>query len=444
MKRAAENFLREWLESKNRKPLVIRGARQVGKTWIVRHLAVESKKQLLELNFEKNPQLASIFISNDPREILLRLSAFLNKSIIPQNSLLFLDEVQAVPEIFAKLRWFFEDMPELPVVAAGSLLEFLLNEHVSHMPVGRIGFMYLEPLSYEEFLLAQGHEQLYQYIVNYQFKNTDIPLAIHEQLLMLFKEYITVGGMPEAVASWVNERDLHKINAIHHNLLATYRNDFAKYRGKVPMSRLEEVMMATPRLLGQKFMFSQVNPEIYIKTLKQAVFLLNQAGVCHSIFSSAANGVPLAAEINKKFFKEIFLDVGLCCAALGLSYQHISEPNDITFINKGAIAEQVVGQLLRTIEPYYIEPSLYYWHRDEKGSQAEIDYIIQHGNKVVPIEVKAGAFGTLKSLHAFMTLKKYEKAVKISSALPSILKREYSLISIPFYLCGQIHRLLEA
>jgi predicted AAA+ superfamily ATPase len=442
MRRTAEPFLTDWLKTPNRKPLVIRGARQVGKTWLTRNLAQTTNHQLIELNFERNPQLASLFSSNDPHETFSRLRASLNVSSEPATSILFLDEIQAVPELFAKLRWFAEEMPTLPVIAAGSLLEFLLNDHEFSMPVGRVSFMHLEPLSFEEFLWARGKNLMHQYLLDFRI-NTTIPSEIHQQLLALFKEYIVVGGMPASVASWCADSSTGKVSQIQHDLLATYRADFAKYRGNVALPRLEEVMWATPKLLGQKFVFSQVNQAVHTNNLRQAVTLLNQAGICHSVFSTAANGIPLASERKEKFFKEIFLDVGLCCAALGLGLSQIQSLDEITLVNKGALAEQVVGQLLRTIEPFYIEPALYYWRRDQAGSQAEIDYIIAHQNTVVPLEVKAGAHGTLKSLQLFMAEKGLRKAVKVSSALPSLTEQPFQLLSLPFYLLGQLPRLLS-
>ncbi len=195
MKRNGTAFLKEWLVSTDRKPLVIRGARQVGKTWLVRHLAQAQKIKLIEVNFERNPQIASLFISNDPHQILLNLSAVFNESIDPKNCLLFLDEIQAAPELFAKLRWFAEDLPDLPVIAAGSLLEFVLEKHSFSMPVGRIRYMHLEPCSFEEFLQASDKHVLMDYLSSYQWGQV-IPQAIHEQLMTYFKEYIVVGGMP--------------------------------------------------------------------------------------------------------------------------------------------------------------------------------------------------------------------------------------------------------
>jgi predicted AAA+ superfamily ATPase len=451
MKRALLDYLRDWLGSKERKPLVVRGARQVGKTWLVRHFAEAAGKQLIELNFEKQPALASLFDGNDPKQILLNLSAVLGQDIDPGQSLLFLDEIQAVPQLFSKLRWFYEDLSALPVVAAGSLLEFVLAEHSFSMPVGRISYLHLEPLSFEEFLLAQNKASLYDYLQSYDLK-VAMPLAIHEQLLALFKEYIFVGGLPAAVNSWVLDRSLQKVSQIQQDLLATYRDDFMKYRGRVPVERLDEVMIAVPKMLGQKFVFSRVNSTLQAAGVRQILDLLEKARTCHRVWSSSSNGVPLAAEIKEKYFKAIFLDTGLCSTALGLGFGQINDCSELTLINNGAIAEQVVGQMLRTIEPPYKEPALYCWHRDEVGSSAEIDYVLQHGSRVIPIEVKAGATGSLKSLHLFMGLKQLPLALRINSGLPSTVNVDvknntgasvqYQLISIPFYLTGQLHRLL--
>jgi predicted AAA+ superfamily ATPase len=452
LKRTLLAYLENWLTSSDRKPLVIKGARQVGKTWLVRHLAEKSGKQLIELNFEKQPSYISLFNSNDPEQILLNLSTISNQTINPPNCLLFLDEIQASPQLFSKLRWFAEDLPQLAVITAGSLLELVLAQHTFSMPVGRISYMYLEPLSFEEFLLANDKQSLYDYLANYHLI-TGIPAAIHEQLTSLFKEYVLIGGLPAAVSNWVRERSLNKISQIQNDLLATYRDDFSKYSGRIATERLEEVMTAIPRMLGQKFVFSKVNKAIQAATIKQILELLEKARIGYRVQSCSANGIPLAAEIKQKYFKEIFLDVGLCSTALGLNLNQINLINEIIMINNGGIAEQIAGQLLRTIEPPYVEPRLFYWQRDESGSSAEIDYVIQHGNKVIPIEVKAGSTGTLKSLHFLMGLKKYSIALRINSDYPNTYNVnvkdnlgnpvEYQLISIPFYLIGQIHRLLD-
>lgn len=448
MQRACMDFLKQWLEFADRKPLVIRGARQVGKTWIVRELAKSSNRVLIELNFEKNPEYATLFSSNDVNQIVLNLSALVGK-IDPKKSILFLDEIQAAPEIFAKLRWFFEDMPELPIISAGSLLEFVLAKHTFSMPVGRISYMYLEPLSFEEFLIAKNKNMLVQYIKQYKIEN-EIPLAIHNELIQIFKEYIIVGGMPQAVSNWITKNSLIDLNRIHNDLIATYRDDFNKYHGRLSTERLNEVMNSVPFLLGQKFMYSKVNSDVKSASIKQALDLLSMAKICHKVLGTSANGVPIAAEIQQKNLKVIFLDVGLCSALLGLS---IDKLNNITLINIGGISEQVTGQILRTILPCYIEPALYYWQRNEKGSNAEVDYVIQFHNTIIPIEVKAGSTGSLKSLHLFMQLKKIKTAVRINSDLPSKTivnvkdhlgnSIEYTLLSIPYYLLSELPRIFN-
>ena len=431
--------MKSWLRSTHRKPLVIRGARQVGKTWLVRHFAQQHKLRLVELNFEKNPKLAAFFNTNEPKQIVQNLESYLVTDIKPQECLLFWDEIQAVPELLAKLRWFAEEMPDLPVIAAGSLLEFVLEEHTFSMPVGRISYMYMEPLSFEEFLIASGYDKLVQYLEAFEW-GTVIPEPLHEKLMMLFKEYVYIGGMPAAVSDWLEHRSLSLLSQVHRDLITTYRDDFSKYNGRIDKTRLDEVMTSIPRFLGEKFIYSKVNPDIKSAQIKPALDLLCQARVCHRVTSAHANGIPLGAEVDKRCFKTIFLDVGLCSAMLDLKMDQITSLSDLTMINKGGIAEQVVGQLLRTINQPYIEPELYYWLREGKGS-AEIDYVIQHGTRIIPIEVKSGTTGTLRSLHLFMDLKEIKTAFRIYSGQPHSSE---TLYSIPFYLTGQIHRLIDA
>ncbi len=450
MKRDRTSFLINWLHSGERKPLVIRGARQVGKTWLIRDLAHSEQRQLVELNFEKRPDLESLFTSNDPKEILFNLRAATGKKIEPAKAILFLDEIQAAPHLLAKLRWFAEDLPELPVVAAGSLLDFALAQHEFSMPVGRMGYLYLEPLSFEEFLEAIGESELRSWLQRYDWKMT-IPEAIHFKLMKLIKEYLVVGGMPAVVSSWASQRSLESVNQIHFDLLATYRDDFAKYRGRLTIERLEDVLASVPRQLGKKFVFKNANFEVTSASLKQALELLSKARICHRVVSTAANGLPLGAEADEKFSKVILLDSGLCSASLGLSLHQLAGISEISMINNGGMAEQLVGQLLRTTTPAYIPPVLYYWQREKRGSEAEIDYVIQHENQVIPIEVKAGITGTLKSLHQFMKEKKKTLAVRVNSDVPRFgpvnvrdadSSIEYQLVSLPFYLLGQLHRLL--
>lgn len=452
MKRIALSYLQKWLIKDRRLPLVIRGARQVGKTWLVRELAQVSDKKLIEINLERQPELISAFAINDPKEIIKQLTSKMKTAVEPSNCILFIDEIQAAPEIFAKLRWFAEDMPELPVIAAGSLLEFVLGTYKMSMPVGRVTFMYLEPLSFEEFLLAQEKNMLIAQIKDFTWGKNIYELT-HNQLMKYFKEYLIVGGMPDAVASWIKNESLLEVGSIHRDILEAYRNDFPKYNNRMPAEYLNKVLQIVPQSLGKKFVYSEVSREIPHASLKNALELLTKARLCHKVQATAANGVPLGAELLHHYTKVIMLDVGLSSAALKLSLADLQSMNELDLINKGGIAEQVAGQLLRTIDPFFEAPELYYWISTDKFASAEVDYVIQHGMKVIPIEVKAGTTGTLKSLHRFMLLKERSLAVRINSAIPQISNVDvkdtlgnpvkYELRSIPFYLIGEMHRLLD-
>lgn len=453
MRRDRTLFLIHWLNSNTRKPLIIRGARQVGKTWLIRNLAELQGRRLIEFNFEKRPDLSSLFSSNDPKEIIINIAASTGSKVEPSKTILFLDEIQAAPHLLEKLRWFAEDMPEIPVIATGSLLDFTLAKHEFSMPVGRVGYLYLEPLSFEEFLDAVGQHELRVYLENYDW-NLHIPAAIHSQLMKIIKEYLVVGGMPAAVSNWATEKAPDSVNQIHFDLLTTYRDDFAKYSGRLTINRLEDVMNSVPRQLGKKFTYKDANSEVSTAPLKQALDLLSKARVCHRIVATSANGLPLGAEADERFSKVIMLDSGLCGASLGLSLHQLRSVSEISMINSGGMAEQLVGQLLRTVTPAYIPPSLYYWQRGKKGAEAEIDYIIQHENQVIPIEVKAGTTGTLKSLHQFVKEKKKTIAIRVNSDIPKLgpvhvkdslgSSIEYNLLSLPFYLLGQVHRLIKS
>lgn len=451
MQRSCMSLLNKWIGSARRKPLVIRGARQVGKTWIVRQFAKEQNKKLLEINFEKQKDYASYFSSNDPKKILLNLESAFSITIDPQKSILFLDEIQAVPEIFAKLRWFAEDMPELPVIAAGSLLEFMLGDHSFSMPVGRIAYLHLEPLTFEEFLLASNRQKLVDFLKSYHMGD-EIPAAMHTLFLSLFKEYIFVGGMPDAVQNWIEQRSLQELGDVQRHLIDSYKDDFNKYKTRIDIQRLLDVLQAVPRLLAHKFVYKEVNPLAAPASLKHALDLLCLARVCTRVQRCSANGIPLGSQIQERYFKAIFIDVGLCSIMLGLSFNKLDITKEINLINSGGIAEQVVGQMLRALDPFFIKADLYYWAR-EKGGDAEVDYVMQHGTEVIPIEVKAGKTGKLKSLHVFMGLKKYKKAVRINSDIPTVTDIDvkdyqgnpvqYKLLSLPFYMLSEVHRLLD-
>jgi uncharacterized protein len=450
MIRFASAQLDSWLVEKKRKPLVIRGARQVGKTWIVRDLCKRNDLKLIELNFEKNPTLSDLFTSNNPKEILKNLESEFETSIDPDSSLLFLDEIQAAPEMFARLRWFKEDLGNLSLIAAGSLLEFALKGYQYSMPVGRITYFFLEPFSFFEFLLATGNEFLLKKLEIFSLNDT-IPESIHKKCLDLYHDYCLVGGMPESLQKWVDTQNFNDCIKIQQDLLSTFRDDFYKYGGQFDPGLLYKLFISVSKQMGNKFVYKRVDPLAKPLLIKKNLSMLSQARVFTKIMHTSGNGLPLGAESNEKFFKMLLIDIGLVSVQLGLSLMSQSKADKMTFINKGGLAEQFVGQQVRSSQAPLTDPVLFYWQRTG-GRQGEIDYIIQHGDCVVPVEIKSGTAGSMKSLHQFMADKNLDLAVRFNSNLPSIEKINvkttqgdsvsYTLLSIPLYLAQQINNLL--
>ncbi len=444
MRRRALNTLLTWLNKKDRKPLIIRGARQVGKTWLVRELAKKCKKQVIEINFEKNLGYKDFFSSNNPYDMISIIEVAMNVSIDPSDAILFLDEVQVVPEILSKLRWFAEEMPHLPVIATGSLLDFVLNDHKFSMPVGRISYLYLEPFSFEEFLEVTDNDKLLDYIHAYEF-GQNVPDILHQQLLDLLKYYRVIGGMPAVLGNWVDNRSLLEVNQIQHDLLTTYIEDFAKYPTRIMKDLLNDVMKAVPNLLGKKCKYSLINADVKSDALKNAIDLLGQARLVHKIIFTDANSVPLAAQTNNRYFKLILNDIGLAMASMG----GVASDNIIhtQLSNEGGLSEQFVGQQIRTLDPFHIDPKLFYWTNPKYGSEAEVDYVIQYQHHIVPVEVKSGSSGHLRSLHSMMSKKNHQVALRFNADVPSVTNIQeynYTLVSLPQYMVGQTYRLLES
>jgi len=452
MIRFAANEFENWLKTRNRKPMVLRGARQVGKTWLVRDFAKRQKLQLVELNFERLPGLADLFSENDPAEILRNIEAQLEIMIKPDSSLLFLDEIQAAPQLFSQLRWFKEEIPTLPVIAAGSLLDFALNQYQYSMPVGRITYFHLEQLSFFEFALATGNKALFEKMSSFRLESR-MPESLHKKCLNLYYDYCLVGGMPEVVQEWVSSKNLKSCIKIQQDLLSTYRDDFHKYGGKTDASMLNKILLSVAEQLGNKFIYSRVDPAKKLVQIKKALSLLSQAKVSTKVLHTTGNGLPLGAESNEKFFKALMLDIGLISVQLGLSSIKHAEAKNIFFSNEGGLAEQFVGQQLRTCQTPLESPQLFYWQRTG-GRLGEIDYVIQHGNRIVPIEVKSGSAGSMKSLHQFMAEKSLNFAVRFNINQPSMENIRvkttlgkpvsYRLLSLPLYLTERLDDLISS
>lgn len=457
MERIRKIDLQAWAAQPGRKPLVVRGARQVGKSYLVQSFGEARFRGVAEANLERRPELHACFSENDPRATLRRLEVVLGRPVPADGStLLFLDEIQAAPQVLAKLRWFAEELAQLPLIAAGSLLDFALRSPAVATPVGRITFLHIEPMGFEEFCTALGEEPLVRWLrtevdAERIAAGQAMPAELHAHALKLLRLWLLVGGMPAAVEAFRVEHSLLRVAAVQRDLLATLRDDFAKYSGRVPHERLRRVLDSVPQQLGGKFTYRRVDPDERAAGLKVAVELLCLARVCHRVAATPARGVPLGAGVDPSAFRLLHLDVGLVSTNLGLDLAALESAADLTLVNQGALAEQAVGQLLRLTFASNEEPVLYWWRREQRGSEAELDYVHSQGSRVVPIEVKSGKTGTLKSLHGFVAERSLSLALRVNMAPPVVQdiatetprgKASYRLLSIPAYLVEQSSRLL--
>lgn len=430
--RQIDNELLSWSREKDHKPLLLRGARQVGKSSSVRKLA-ENFEYFVEVNFEKDGKVHSYFGGDlDVKEISDQISVQYKKPIIPNKTLLFFDEIQACPRAISALRFFYEDYPELHIIAAGSLLEFALEELPS-FGVGRIESVYMYPFSFQEFMTACGEELLWKEVCK---SSPEKPLfhTFHESCVALLKKFLVLGGMPAVVSKYVQNRDTLAAQKELSNLINTLISDFSKYKQRVPELRISTAFKAVVEQAGNKFNYSKVE-QYNSRQIKKSIELLQKAGLVISIVHASANGIPLGAQINSKKQKFMLLDTGIFQRLLGLELSDILFSNNFSVINKGFIAEQMVGLELLKSAPSYDQEQLYYWHRESGKSQAEVDYIIQKKGKIIPIEVKSGTSGKMQSLHLFLKEKQVEYGIRTS--LENFA--QYDKIKVyPLYAIGNV------
>lgn len=459
LKRQEIKYLHEWAGRSIHKPLVIRGARQIGKSTLVREFARLANMPLVEVNFERNPEFREAFAVRDPARILSTLTLLTGKAITPAKSLLFLDEIQAAPEALVALRYFHEEMSQLHVVAAGSLMEFALRDARFSMPVGRVEYLYLGPMDFEDFLEALGHSNLAAHLRSFSLpdmENDGFPMAVHLKCLDMLRQYWVVGGLPEAVSAYAAPdepvgSEFERVSRIQQSVVATYRDDFNRYSHGRLRDRIQIVFDRLPVMVGRKFKYVNVSRDHRAAELADALTHLCMAGVATKIRHTAANGIPLGAEANERHFKYLYMDVGLMCRALHLNVLDLDK-DDLTLINHGALAEQFVGQQLLFGGPRDEAPSLYYWVREARNAAAEIDYLMTAGQRIVPVEIKAGTTGSLRSLHQFLHDKRRDFGLRFNADVPSLLSDskklfngttvDYQLLSLPIYMAGQARRLV--
>jgi predicted AAA+ superfamily ATPase len=447
MERDIEKDLLDWKKKTDHMPILLRGARQVGKSYVVEKFGREKFDNLLTINFELQPELASCFETLNPLEILPKLSLLTRSKIEIGKTLLFLDEIQDCPNAIRALRYFKERLPELHVISAGSLLEFTLNDADFRMPVGRVQSLYLKPLSFKEYLTAVGYRDLREFIEQVDFKQS-IADPIHHLLLKQVRNYMSLGGMPSVLKSYLSSGLTELDNKPQHFdfsqcrlqqaiLLNNYRQDFGKYAKHTQITHLQRVFEKAPGMVGDHFKYSKVDPDVRSYHIKSALELLQYAGLVYYIYSTSASGIPLMTLMNEKKFKVLFLDVGLMVYASRVEAELLLD--DIILLNRGAIAEQFVGQELLAYAPNYEEARLYFWCREKKSSMAEVDFVITIGSKIIPIEVKTGSTGQLKSLHLLMHEKNMQLGIRISQ---HPLHFDGRILSIPIYMVSEISRLV--
>lgn len=411
-KRNIDDKLLEWKESPRRKPLLIRGARQVGKSTAVRNLG-KGFKYFVEVNLESQPSIRQLFTKDiDVHRTCEAISATLGIPVVAGKTLLFIDEIQVCQEAIMSLRYFKEDYPELHVIAAGSLLEFTLEELPS-FGVGRIRSIYMYPFSFDEFLLAQGLDTT----VDFKHKATSLsplPEAVHNKLVEQLKTFYLVGGMPAAITEWVESKSYIECTRVHNDILDTYQDDFSKYKSRISPALLRQVLRSVALQAGCKFVFRQVADDIHSSVIKEALHLLTLSGLIKPVTHSDGNGVPLGAEENCNYTKYLFLDLGLMQTMLGTPAANVLLSSDVDFVNKGAASEMFAGLELVKNHDCFQKAEMYYWQNLSRGTNAEIDYLVVKDGIVVPIEVKASTRGSMQSLWLFMRKKGLHRAIRTS------------------------------
>ncbi len=411
-KRHIDHDLLAWKESKQHKPLLLRGARQVGKSSAVKELG-KHFKYFIEVNLERNITLQDLFGADlNVQTICAQLSAIYKTPIIAGETLLFIDEIQVSPRAIASLRYFYEEMPDLHVVAAGSLLEFALNDLPS-FGVGRIHSLYMYPFSFDEFLLAQGHDGL---LALKKQADAEHPLAevIHNELVKQLRSFYLVGGMPEAVKAWVETNDYLRCAQVQQDILLTYQDDFKKYKTRILPEVLRKTLHSVAKQAGQKFVYAQVDSNLESRTIKQALSLLSLSGLIIPVTHTSANGLPLAAETNDKYQKYLFLDIGLMQKLLALQPADVLMGDEVQFVNRGGLSEMFAGLELVKYSSYELPAEMYYWQRADKKAMAEVDYVLTIAGQIIPIEVKAGTQGSMQSLRVFISQKTPPYAIRTS------------------------------
>ena len=435
MYRIAIEKLLKWKQSKRRKPLIIEGARQVGKTWLMKEFGKQAYTETIYINFDSNSRMAELFASDlDTDRLIMGLELYAGHKIDPDNSLLIFDEVQEVPRALASLKYFYENTPQYHIVCAGSLLGIALHQG-TYFPVGKVDFLKLYPLSFKEFLIATDKERFAELLDKQDF---GMITCFKQTYIDSLKQYYFIGGMPEAVQSFAENKDFNEVREIQKRILAAYEQDFSKHAPNEIVPRLRRVWNSIPSQLAKenkKFIYGLVRDGARAKDYETAIMWLSDCGLVHKVSRVNAAGIPLRANEDLKAFKLFVVDVGLLGCMAGLRQRTLLDGNALFVEFKGALTEQYVCQQLKTIEDLEV-----YYYTNDRGS-CEVDFVVDTGEQIVPVEVKAEVNLRAKSLKTYQ--EKFSPEASIRTSMSDYKKEEW-LVNLPLYAIDQLKAVTDA
>ncbi len=434
MYRIAIEKLYKWKNSKRRKPLIIEGARQVGKTWLMKEFGKQAYADTVYINFDSNSRMADLFSADlDTDRLILGLELYAGRKINPDNTLLIFDEVQEIPRALASLKYFYENAPQYHIVCAGSLLGIALHQGTS-FPVGKVDFLKLYPLSFSEFLMATGNERFAELLKNQDY---EMIASFKQTYIDALKHYYFVGGMPEAVQSFAESKDFNEVRAIQKRILAAYEQDFSKHAPNEIVPKIRMLWNSIPSQLARenkKFIYGLVREGGRAREYETAIMWLSDCGLVHKVSRVNAAGIPLKAYEDLKAFKLFIVDVGLLGCMTGLRQRTLLDGDDLFVEFKGALTEQYVCQQLKTIEDLGI-----YYYTNDRGS-CEIDFVVDTGEQIVPIEVKAETNLRAKSLKTYR--ERFEPELSVRTSMADYKKEDW-LLNLPLYAIEQINKIKD-
>ena len=434
MYRIAIEKLYKWKNSKRRKPLIIEGARQVGKTWLMKEFGKQAYADTVYINFDSNSRMADLFSADlDTDRLIMGLELYAGRKINPDNTLLIFDEVQEVPRALASLKYFYENAPQYHIVCAGSLLGIALHQGTS-FPVGKVDFLKLYPLSFSEFLMATGNERFAELLKNQDY---EMITSFKQTYIDALKHYYFVGGMPEAVQSFAESKDFNEVRAIQKRILAAYEQDFSKHAPNEIVPKIRMLWNSIPSQLARenkKFIYGLVREGGRAREYETAIMWLSDCGLVHKVSRVNAAGIPLKAYEDLKAFKLFIVDVGLLGCMTGLRQRTLLDGDDLFVEFKGALTEQYVCQQLKTIDDLGI-----YYYTNDRGS-CEIDFVVDTGEQIVPIEVKAETNLRAKSLKTYR--ERFEPELSVRTSMADYKKEDW-LLNLPLYAIEQINKIKD-